>query len=132
MEIERAHAEFAAREFERAGVAAKIDQRMGPALEVLPGLADELGPGSVDVVFLDAVKTEYSAYFDILGPMIRPGGLLLADNVLGSSSWWIDNPGAGEDVGAIDAFNRRIAADPGFESVAVPVRQGVLIARKVG
>ena len=131
IDIEPRHAEFAAREFARAGVADRIQQRMGPALDVLPALARELGPGSIDVAFLDAVKTEYGAYFDVLKPMIRPGGLLLADNVLGSSSWWIDSPRAGPDVAAIDTFNRRIAADPDFESVAVPVRQGVLIARKL-
>jgi caffeoyl-CoA O-methyltransferase len=103
--------------------------RRGAALEVLPALAEELGPGSLDVAFIDADKREYPAYFELLRPLIKPGGLFLADNVLGSGSWWIDQDGSPYRAGA-DALNRRVAADPGFEAVAVPAREGVLIARR--
>jgi caffeoyl-CoA O-methyltransferase len=133
LELEARHAEFARAEFERAGVAERVQIRMGAALDVLPGLVRELGPASVDVVFLDAVKTEYSSYAELLKPALRPGGLLLADNVLGSGSWWVDiPPGQSEDLDAIRGFNRRIASDLDFEAAAVPLRQGVMIARKRG
>jgi predicted O-methyltransferase YrrM len=58
--------------------------------------------------------------------MLKPGSLLVADNVYGSSSGWID-----EGFGT-DSFNRMIAADPDFDAVATPMREGVLIARRVG
>ena len=130
IEYEPKHANFARRQFERAGVSDRVDLRVGAALDVLPTLAKELGPASVDVVFLDAVKTEYPAYWEIVRPMIRPGGLILADNVLGGGSWWIDNAGE-PSRDAADRFNRLVAGDPHFEAVAVPLREGVLIGRRV-
>jgi predicted O-methyltransferase YrrM len=132
IEIEPKHAAFAAAEFARAGVKDRIEQRMGPGLEVLPKLARELGPASVDLVFIDAVKTEYGGYVDAALPMLKVGGLLVVDNVLGAGSWWVtDANGSSGDRDAIDAFNHRVAGDARFESVALPVRQGVLIARRV-
>jgi caffeoyl-CoA O-methyltransferase len=124
IEIEKSHAEFARRQFEIAGVSDRVEVRIGPGIDVLQELASELEPGSVDVLFLDAVKHEYPDYFSIARPLIAPGGLVLADNVYGTGSGWIDQ-GHGTD-----AFNRSIAADPDFLSVAVPLRQGVLIARR--
>jgi caffeoyl-CoA O-methyltransferase len=119
------HAEFASRQFERAGLSARVDLRLGPGLDVLSDLATELEPGSVDLVFLDAVKHEYTGYFEISRPLIAVGGLLVADNVYGVGTGWIDQ-GYGTD-----AFNRHIASDPAFEAVAVPLREGVLIARRI-
>jgi predicted O-methyltransferase YrrM len=125
------HASFAEREFATAGVAASVDLRRGKALDVLPSLTAELRPGSVDVVFLDALKPEYPDYFHLLRPMIAPGGLLIADNVLGSQQWWIDTPAGGnaERDGA-DRLNRLLASDSEFEAVALPIREGVLVARR--
>lgn len=129
LELDEKHADFAEQQFARAGLAAQVEVRRGAALEQLPRLAAELGPRSVDVAFIDADKREYPAYFAQLRPLIKPGGLFLADNVLGSSSWWIDQEGSPYRAGA-DALNRQLAADPGFEAVAVPSREGVLIARR--
>lgn len=129
VEYDAKHADFAQRHFERAGLAERVELRRGAALEVLPALARELGPQSVDVAFIDADKREYPAYFEGLRPLLKPGGLFLADNVLGSSSWWIDQEGSPYRAGA-DTLNRRVAADPDFEAVAVPSREGVLIARR--
>lgn len=126
------HADFAQREFDTAGLAGRIELIRGPGLEVLPRLARELGFGSVDVLFLDAIKTEYSQYLEIAKPLIARGGLLLADNVLGAG-WWIDDPpGQNASRDAADRFNREVASDPDFEAVAVPLREGVLIARRNG
>ncbi|HLF44578.1 MAG TPA: O-methyltransferase [Acidimicrobiia bacterium] len=125
IKAEPKHAAFARKQFERAGIADRVEIRPGAGIEVLTNLADELEPGSVDVLFLDAVKHEYSDYFRIARPLIAVGGLVLADNVYGTGSGWIDQ-GNGTDP-----FNRLIAADPDFEAVAVPLRQGVLIARRL-
>lgn len=131
IEMEPRHAAFARAEFATAGVADRVEVREGAALDLLPGLAAELGPESLDVVFLDAAKQEYDRYLDILAPLIRRGGLLIADNALGSSVWSVaDAPGANPNRDAIDRFNRRVAADPRFEAACVPLRQGVLIARR--
>jgi caffeoyl-CoA O-methyltransferase len=132
IESEPAHADFAQLEFKAAGVSASVEIRRGQALPVLASLATELGPGSADFVFLDAAKREYPEYFTIVRPLLAAGGLLVADNVLGSHSWWIDVPtGRNADRDAIDRFNHIVAADPDFEAVAVPIREGVLIARRI-
>jgi caffeoyl-CoA O-methyltransferase len=123
------HADFAEEQFEKAGVADKVQVRRGYALEVLPALAEELAPRSLDLLFLDAVKTEYPEYWRIARPLIREGGLLIADNVLGAGSWWIDAVENQHRTGA-DTLNRAVAEDPDFEAVAVPLREGVLIARR--
>ncbi|UCD75482.1 MAG: O-methyltransferase [Phycisphaerales bacterium] len=130
VEREDLHADFAREQFDRAGVGDRVEIRRGPALEVLTRLAGELVPGSVDVVFVDAEKEEYPAYWEILKPLIAPGGLIMADNALGAGSWWIDDEGGGER-NAADRFNRLVAGDDDFEAVAVPIRQGILIGRRM-
>lgn len=125
------HADFAEREFANAGLAASVEIRRGTALSLLPTLVNELAPGTVDLVFIDAVKREYPEYFQAVRSLIAPGGLLVADNVLGSHVWWIDEPaGRNPDRDGADHFNRLVASDPDFEAAAVPLREGVLIARR--
>lgn len=124
VEVDERHAEFAGKEFETAGVADRVELVRGTALDVLPGLAERFGPGSVDFAFIDAVKSEYVDYFHLLKPMLKTGGLLVADNVYGTGAGWIDE-GHGTDD-----FNRLVASDPEFDAVATPMREGVLIARK--
>jgi len=129
IEREPAHADFAQAQFERADVDDRVEIRRGAALEVLPQLADELGPDSVDVVFIDAVKVEYAQYWRIVRPLIAPGGLVMADNVLGGGAWSINDVGH-EQRDAVDTFNRLVADDPEFEAVVVPLRQGVIVGRR--
>lgn len=129
-EIDSTHADFARREIAAAGVADRVEIRQEPGVEGLRRLAGELAPGSVDVLFLDAVKTEYPEYFRIARPLVREGGLVIADNVLGSSRWWIDHEGQPDREGA-HALNEALAADEAFEAVAVPLREGLLIARRM-
>ena len=131
VEPEARHADLAEDELARAGVADRVEVRRGAGLEVLEAMREECAPGSVDLLFLDAVKTEYPAYFRAGRDLIAPGGLLVADNVLGSSRWWIDMEGDPDREGA-DALNRALAADADFEAVAFPLREGVLVARRNG
>lgn len=126
IEYNEAHADFAQAEFETAGVTDRVEIVRGAALDVLPDLADRLGPASVDFAFVDAVKREYVDYFRLIKPLMKPGGLIVADNVYGTGAGWIDE-GHGTDD-----FNRLIAADPDFDAVATPMREGVLIARRSG
>lgn len=118
------HADFAQKEFENAGLTDRVEIVRGAALEVLPVLVERLGPESVDFVFIDAVKSEYTGYFEMVKPLIAPGGLVVADNVYGTGQGWID-----EGFGT-DAFNRHVAADEAFQATTVPVGGGLLVARK--
>jgi caffeoyl-CoA O-methyltransferase len=125
IEYDPTYAEFAQRQFELAGIGDRVDLRRGAGIDHLKQLLGELEPGSVDVLFLDAAKSEYIDYLAIARPLIAVGGLLIADNVYGTGEGWIDQ-GYGTDE-----FNRHIAADPGFEAVALPIREGVLIGRRI-
>jgi len=119
------HADFATTQFETAGLSHRIELRRGAGMDVLRRLTEELEPGTVDVLFLDAEKSEYTDYFLLARPLVAVGGLVIADNVYGTSAGWIDQ-GHGTDP-----FNRHIAADADFEAVAVPIREGVLIGRRL-
>jgi caffeoyl-CoA O-methyltransferase len=124
------HADFAEAQFRSAQLAERIELRRGDALPVLHALAGELEEGSVDLVFVDADKQEYPAYWETVRPLIARGGLFIADNVLGAGNWWIDDE-QNASRNAADRLNRLVAEDPDFEAVAVPIREGVLIGRRV-
>lgn len=131
VEPESRHADFAQAEFTRAGLADRVRIVRAPALEALPALAREFGRERFDLIFFDAIKTEYLRYFALAAPLLKPGGLLIADNALGSGSWWIDqSPGASPERDAVDRFNRLVASDADYDTACVPLREGVLIARR--
>ena len=100
----------------------KIEVRMGPALDTISTLSEPL-----DMVFIDADKENYSSYYEACLPLLRPGGLVVADNVL-----WSGRVLEPEDVDsrAIVAFNARVQSDPRVENVLLTVRDGMMIARK--
>jgi len=126
------HADYAAAGFARAGLADRVRIVREEGLVGLPKLVDQLGEGSVDVVFLDAIKAEYPDYLPHARRLLRPGGLLIADNALGGGDWWIDQPpGENESRDAVDRFNRAVAEDKGFEAFCVPIREGVMVAVRV-
>lgn len=109
-----------------AGVADRIDLRLGPAQETLDALPDE---PTIDLAFLDADKTGYLGYYEALVPRLRPGGLLLADNVF-QGGRVVDADTGDENVDAIRAFNDHVADDPRVEVVVLPVADGLTVARR--
>ncbi len=113
--------------WEAAGVAFKIDLRIGPAIDTLRALpAGE----QLDLAFIDADKPSYAGYFDEIIPRLRTGGLLMVDNVLWGGA--VVDPQAGdENTKAIRAFNDKVAADSRVESVILPISDGITLARKV-
>jgi predicted O-methyltransferase YrrM len=132
LELERRHADVAARNVERAGLAEKVEIIVGPALESLPALAAR-SQVPFDLVFLDADKVNYPAYFRAIMGMVRPGSLILADNVIRAGTVLTPRP---EDPssGAARDFNAMIAADPRLESivlqqVGVKGHDGIAISR---
>jgi caffeoyl-CoA O-methyltransferase len=114
------------RHWEAAGVADRIDLRIAPAIETLRALPADL---AVDLAFIDADKTGYQSYADELIPRLRPGGVLLVDNVLWGGSV-IDAGRDDADTVAIRAFNDALQADDRVESVLLPISDGLTVARK--
>ena len=114
------------RHWEAAGVADRIDLRIAPAIETLRALPADL---VVDLAFVDADKTGYQSYADELIPRLRPGGLLLVDNVLWGGGV-IDPARDDADTLAIRAFNDTLQADDRVESVLLSIADGLTVARK--
>ncbi|HXM35019.1 MAG TPA: class I SAM-dependent methyltransferase [Pyrinomonadaceae bacterium] len=100
----------------------KIEIRMGPALETIATITDPL-----DMVFIDADKTNYLNYYEACLPLMRPGGLIVADNVLWSGK--VVHP-EDDDTRAIVAFDERVQADERVEHVCLTVRDGIMLAWK--
>jgi caffeoyl-CoA O-methyltransferase len=116
----------ARRYWERAGVADRIDLRLAPALDTLRALPRE---PMVDLAFIDADKAGYIAYWGQLVARLRPGGVLLVDNVLWSGRV-ADPYNDDEDTRHIRAFNDHAAADPRVDLVILPIADGLTFARK--
>jgi predicted O-methyltransferase YrrM len=115
--------------WQRAGVAAKIDLRIAPALETLDSLLAEGGAGSFDFAYIDADKSNGDAYYERCLALLRPNGLVAVDNVLWRGA--VADPGAhGRDVDAIKAFNAKAGRDERVDVSIVPIGDGVLLARK--
>lgn len=116
-----------AREYwKRAGVADQIDLRLGPAAPTLRGLPEGT---SFDYAFIDADKTGYVEYWDLIVPMIRPGGVILVDNTL-SHGRVVDLRSQDDAVQGIRRFNGHARADHRVELVLLPIGDGVTMARK--
>jgi caffeoyl-CoA O-methyltransferase len=119
---------IARRHWERAGVADRIDLRIGPALATLRALPEE---STFDLAFIDADKPSYLAYYEELLPRMRPGGVILVDNVLWMGA--VVDPARGdEQTTAIRRFNAAVAADPRVECVMLPISDGLTLLRRRG
>jgi len=112
--------------FEESGLASQIDYRLGNARELLLDI-----PGPFDLVFIDADKFYYKAYYELVIDKLRPGGFLLADNVLWSGKILVEEgQKIDKDTQALLDFNRQLAEDPRVETLLLPIRDGILVARK--
>jgi caffeoyl-CoA O-methyltransferase len=100
----------------------KITVRMGPALETIKTLS-----GPLDLVFIDADKANYSNYYEASLPLLKPGGLIVADNVLWSGK--VLDPKDADDH-ALVAFDRMVQSDSRVENVCLTVRDGMMLAWK--
>lgn len=120
--------------FDRAGVASKITLHIGDAKETIGRLRTEIldrrTKPMYDMVYIDANKREYCEYYESVFDMVRPGGLILADNVLWDGKVWADPLPQDRQTLGIARFNDMVAADERVESVILPVRDGLNIIRK--
>jgi caffeoyl-CoA O-methyltransferase len=113
---------IARRYFAESSHGNKITIRMGPALDTIKTLA-----GPLDLVFIDADKVNYSDYYEACLPLLKSGGLVVADNVLWSGK--VVDPKDADDH-AIVAFNRLVQSDPRVKNVCLTVRDGMMLAWK--
>ena len=109
----------------RAGVEGKITLHIGDARKTIATLE-----GPYDMVYIDANKREYSEYYDLVFDLVRPGGLILADDVLWDGKLWQDPLPQDKQTLGIAAFNDKVMADPRVESVLLPIRDGLNVIRK--
>lgn len=110
--------------FSKAGLAAKIDYKVGNALQIIPTLTEKF-----DLVFIDADKENYSRYFDLVIDNVNLNGIILADNVLWSGKVLDGKPD--KDTKAIIDFNAKVQHDGRIQNVLLPVRDGIMMMRKV-
>ena len=120
---------IARRYWKEAGVDGKIDLHLAVATETLDTLIAEGGAGTYDIAFIDADKSNYDAYYERCLTLLRPGGLIMIDNVLWGGSV-IDDSDQSEDTVAIRALNAKVGKDDRVSCVILPVGDGLTLARK--
>ncbi len=110
--------------FSRSAYHHAIDYRIGNALDILPQLT-----GPFDLIFIDADKENYCTYYDFAMKLVPLNGFILADNVLWSGKVLMDNPD--KVTRAVQAFNEKVRDDKRVEQVLLPVRDGLMLVRRV-
>ena len=131
--------------FERAGLENVIQLHIGDCKETLKSLRSGMGLSEspevasastadneklYDIVYMDANKREYCEYYDLVFDMVRPGGLILADNVIWDGKVCQDPLSQDKQTLSIVKFNDMVSADPRVESVILPLRDGINVIRK--
>lgn len=125
LEIDQDRAELARSYVERAGLGERVEIRCGDAADLLPEL--ERAGARFDAVFIDADKESYGTYLDHALVLVRPSGLILADNAFWSGRVLEPDP-EDESTRAVQAFNRRLAEDRRLIATLLPVRDGLAVA----
>ena len=115
---------FVSEYFEKANLKNKIQYHIGNAIEIIPQLNE-----TFDLVFIDADKENYCNYFDLVIDKVKSGGYILADNVLWSGKVLEDKKD--KDTLSIHHYNQKIMLDTRVENILLPIRDGIMIARKL-
>ena len=129
-EIDEAIATTAQRHWRHAGVADRIELRLGPALETLDAMLAQGSRGRFDMAFIDADKENLRAYYERCHALVRVGGLILIDNTLWSGSV-ADNSDHDPSTDAIRAFNILVHEDQRVEMVLLPIGDGLTLTHKI-
>lgn len=108
---------------EKSAYADKIEFHLGYATDIIPTLTE-----TFDLVFIDADKPNYSNYYNLVFDKVRPGGFIIADNVLWSGKILEDEKD--ENTQALHDFNKMVLADDRVSNVLLPIRDGLMVARK--
>lgn len=125
LELSREREEMVTRYWTEAGIIDKTELIFGKAAETLQTIDQKF-----DLVFIDADKLNYPTYYDLILPKLNVGGVLLGDNVLWSGKV-IDPEAMDVDTENIRLFNQKVQNDPRVENVLLPIRDGLMMARKI-
>lgn len=117
---------FTRRYFDQTAFRSQIEYLIGNALDIIPALTD-----TFDLVFIDADKINYSSYFNLCLDKVRPGGFLIADNVLWSGKVVQQSTKTDKDTQALLDFNRMVHEDPRVSNILLPIRDGLMILQKL-
>lgn len=116
---------LASKYFQKAGIADKVEQQIGSAIDIIPGLTQ-----AFDLVFLDADKREYLSYYHLLIDKLKSGSYIIADNTLWSGKV-LETPKTDDfQTKGILEFNKLVKNDPRVEKVILPLRDGMTVIRK--
>jgi predicted O-methyltransferase YrrM len=118
--------DFQRKYFNRSGYGDQINQHLGNAIDIIPKLSSDY-----DFVFLDADKTNYINYFELIIPKMNSGGVILSDNVLWSGKVIKEADVKDKDTQVLQKFNKLLATDTRVESVLLPLRDGLTISRVI-
>ena len=118
--------DFQRKYFNRSGYGDQINQHLGNAIDIIPKLSSDY-----DFVFLDADKTNYINYFELIIPKMNSGGVILSDNVLWSGKVIKEADVKDKDTQVLQEFNKLLATDTRIESVLLPLRDGLTISRVI-
>jgi caffeoyl-CoA O-methyltransferase len=119
----------AKRYWAESGVAERIELRLAPALETLDSLIAEGAENTYDFIFIDADKTNYDSYYERALKLLRPGGLIVVDNVLWDGAV-INSASTDPATRAIRALNAKVKSDQRVSCSLLPVGDGLLLARR--
>ena len=122
-EVDETHAAVARRYLDEAGVGDRVTIHLGPALETVERLE-----GDYDLIFIDADKANYPAYYEALVPRLSPNGIMVLDNTLWSGR--VAEPDDSPETQMFVELNARIAADPRVVAVMLTVRDGITLVRR--
>jgi caffeoyl-CoA O-methyltransferase len=125
IEVNEELKEIANRYFQQSAFANQIEQRIGDATDIIPTI-----PNEIDLVFIDADKKSYEKYYNLVFEKLRKGGIIIADNVLWSGK--VAQAGKiDKDTQTLIDFNAMVQNDPRVENLLLPIRDGLMIARKL-
>ena len=124
LDINEEYTSIAQRYFNRSNYSKNIKQYIGNALDIIPSL-----DYNFQLAFIDADKENYSAYFDLIIEKIDLYGYIIADNVLWSGK--VTNVEKDVETKALDSYNKKILADPRFETILLPIRDGLMVSKKI-
>jgi caffeoyl-CoA O-methyltransferase len=125
IEIDADRAAFAERWVAKSDVAGKVEVHVGPGAQVMKRFAD----ASADVAFLDADKSSYPIYLEESLRILRPGGLVMVDNAFAFGQLFDEHP-TDREVGAVRAFNEKMAGEQRLQSIIVPIGDGLWVGVK--
>ena len=128
-DVSEEYTDVARRYWKQAGIEDRIDLRIAPAAETLRQLLDERGSSSFDLAFIDADKVSYDEYYELCMALVRPGGVILLDNIF-MDGRVANERDDDEGVRAIRALTLKLADDPRIDFSVIPIADGLGMVRK--